>query len=182
MRINVYSQELTSEIDRVTKFGTDKDGNPAQFHAVRLYLHSAAELHHTPDDDDRSAVTIWLPRSLQRRVELAVALRALAAWAEGPWPGGWAGWQDGPAEIATKIKVEKAALAEADPVRCQACGRSTICPGITGGVDACPRWQEAEARRAHGEYLTTRPAAVMSPADREADRRIAWIEAEATRE
>ena len=29
--------------------------------AVRLYLHSSPLLHHTPQDDDRSAITLWLP-------------------------------------------------------------------------------------------------------------------------
>jgi hypothetical protein len=114
VRINVYSQELTNEIDRVTKLGTDKDGKAAQFHAVRLYLHSAPQLHHTPEDDDRSALTIWLPRDLQRRVDLAIALRVLAAWAEDPWPGGWPGWRDGPEGLAVKAEAEHAAEAEAE--------------------------------------------------------------------
>jgi hypothetical protein len=96
VRINVYSEELTIDADRVTKAGTDDQGNPALFHAVRLYLHSSPRLHHTPDDDDRPAITIWLPRSLSRRVELAVTLRALAAWAEDSWPGGWEGVHDRP--------------------------------------------------------------------------------------
>lgn len=109
MRVNVYSQELTGDIERVTKLGTDKAGMPAQFHAIRLYLHSAQELHHTPEDDDRSAVTIWLPRSLARRVDLAIALRAMAAWAEGSWPGGWDGWQDGPYSLRVKAEREHAA-------------------------------------------------------------------------
>jgi hypothetical protein len=91
MRVNIYSQEVTAEADRVTKFGTDQDGEPAAFHAVRLYLNSAPELHHTPDDDDRSAVTIWLPKSLHRRGILADALRDMARWVEDEWPGGWAG-------------------------------------------------------------------------------------------
>jgi hypothetical protein len=40
--------------------------------------------------------------------------------------------------------------------RCQACA-ATDCPGITGGIEACPGWQEAEARNARGEYLPTYP-------------------------
>lgn len=43
-----------------------------------------------------------------------------------------------------------------DTPRCRACA-STTCPGIKGGVDACPLWQEAEARNARGEYLPTTP-------------------------
>jgi len=41
--------------------------------------------------------------------------------------------------------------------RCHSCGK-TDCPA-TGKpyVDDCPLWQEAEARAARGEYLTTVP-------------------------
>lgn len=69
MRINVYSQELTSEILSVRQNG---------FTAVRWFLHSSPMLHHRPDDDDRSAVTIWLPKSLARREEVARTLEAMA--------------------------------------------------------------------------------------------------------
>lgn len=42
--------------------------------------------------------------------------------------------------------------------RCHACG-AMDCPAAgAAGVDACPAWQEAEARNARGEYLTTRSA------------------------
>lgn len=57
MRINVYSQELTKEVTLVSK--TDERGNV--HHGVRIFFMSPEILHHTADDDDRSAVTFWLP-------------------------------------------------------------------------------------------------------------------------
>jgi hypothetical protein len=35
-------------------------------------------LHHPPQDDDRSAVTFWLPKSADRREELAQAFERAA--------------------------------------------------------------------------------------------------------
>jgi hypothetical protein len=48
-----------------------------------------------------------------------------------------------------------------DTPRCRACA-STTCPGIAGGVDACPEWQAAEARNARGEYLPTTPGPTLA--------------------
>lgn len=57
MRINVYAEELTEEVKIVEK--KIEDGRT--FFAVRLFLKSANELHFTPTDDDRSAITFWVP-------------------------------------------------------------------------------------------------------------------------
>lgn len=59
MRINVYSQELTKEVSIVRK--TDERGN-VHF-GVRMFLASHLVLHNTPADDDRSAVTFWVPNA-----------------------------------------------------------------------------------------------------------------------
>jgi hypothetical protein len=59
MRINVYSQELTTEVLPVTK----ESNTGIVYHAVQFVLHSSPMLHHTPEYDDRSAVTFWLPQS-----------------------------------------------------------------------------------------------------------------------
>ena len=67
MRINVYSQELTSEINVIEK----ESNTGLVYSAVQLMLHSSDKLHHPPQDDDRSAVTFWLPKSGKRRAELA---------------------------------------------------------------------------------------------------------------
>jgi hypothetical protein len=75
MRINVYSQELTSETGTETK----QSNTGITYAAVRLFLHSSPMLHHPPADDDRSAVTFWLPASPERREEFARTLEALAA-------------------------------------------------------------------------------------------------------
>lgn len=74
MRINVYSQELTNEVVTVTKVSN----TGLVYSAVQLILHSSEMLHSPPDDDDRSAVTIWLPKSEHRRQELADTLRLMA--------------------------------------------------------------------------------------------------------
>jgi len=57
MRINVYAEELTTEVKVLKK--KIEDGR--EFIAVRLFLKSHKDLHHTPADDDRSAITFWVP-------------------------------------------------------------------------------------------------------------------------
>jgi hypothetical protein len=74
MRINVYSQELTSETKVIEK--TSNTG--LVYSAVQLMLHSSDKLHHPPADDDRSAVTFWLPKSKERRESLAKAFEEMA--------------------------------------------------------------------------------------------------------
>lgn len=75
MRVNIYSQELTDEVKQISK--TSNTG--IVYTAVQLMLHSSDKLHHPPNDDDRSAITIWLPRSASRRIQLAVALERMAS-------------------------------------------------------------------------------------------------------
>lgn len=75
MRINVYSQELTNEvilIDKVANTGIT-------YHAAQLILHSSDRLHQPPQDDDRSAITFWLPKSEHRREEIAQAFEEIAS-------------------------------------------------------------------------------------------------------
>lgn len=74
MRINVYSQELTDEVKVIEKMSN----TGIVYSAVQLILHSSPKLHHPPADDDRSAVTIWLPKSRVRREVLAETLRKMA--------------------------------------------------------------------------------------------------------
>ena len=74
MRINVYSQELSDEIGVVEK----KSNTGLVYSAVQLMLHSSPMLHHPPEDDDRSAVTFWLPKSSDRREKLAQTFEAMA--------------------------------------------------------------------------------------------------------
>lgn len=73
MRINVYNEELTGEIERVAK--TADTGST--FYGVRILLASAPELHHGPSDDDRSAITFWLD-SEHLAEQFARALTGLA--------------------------------------------------------------------------------------------------------
>lgn len=73
MRINVYSQELTDEVSLIKKLSN----TGVTYSAVQFILHSSEKLHHPPLDDDRSAVTFWLPKSLKNRRMLREAfLRA----------------------------------------------------------------------------------------------------------
>lgn len=75
MRINIYSQELTEEVQEIYK--TSDTG--VVYSGVRLVLHSSERLHHDVDrDDDRSGVTIWLPRTFERREALAQTLERMA--------------------------------------------------------------------------------------------------------
>lgn len=74
MRINIYSQELTSEVVVIEK----QSNTGLVYSAVQMILHSSDKLHCPPEDDDRSAVTFWLPKSRKRRVELANTFRRMA--------------------------------------------------------------------------------------------------------
>lgn len=82
MRINVYSQELTTEVNVIEKVSN----TGLTYSAVQLMLHSSPMLHHPPQDDDRSAVTLWLPKSAQRREELANTLERMAQAVRGARP------------------------------------------------------------------------------------------------
>lgn len=75
MRVNVYSQELTDEVIRIEKLANT--GLP--YVAAQLILHSSEHLHHPPADDDRSAITLWLPRTSERREAMAKAFERIAA-------------------------------------------------------------------------------------------------------
>lgn len=74
MRLNIYSQELTSEVILIEK----PSNTGITYHAAQLILHSSERLHHPPADDDRSAVTFWLPKSQERREEMAKAFEEIA--------------------------------------------------------------------------------------------------------
>ena len=65
MRIQVYAEEMTGEVEVVEKNG---------YQGIRFYLQSGPSLHHTALDDDRSAVTFWIPHMRHQANELASAL------------------------------------------------------------------------------------------------------------
>lgn len=56
MRINVYHEELTDEFKFVEKH---VEATGKTYYGFRMYMKSPPELHHTPDDDDRTAITFW---------------------------------------------------------------------------------------------------------------------------
>lgn len=74
MRINVYSQELTDEANLISK----QSNTGIVYNAVQIILHSSSMLHHPPQDDDRSAVTFWLPKTKERRESFALTLEHMA--------------------------------------------------------------------------------------------------------
>lgn len=82
MRINVYSQEITNEVKVVEKVSN----TGLTYTGVQMMLHSSPMLHHPPADDDRSAVTFWLPKSSDRREDLARTLEEMAARVRGAKP------------------------------------------------------------------------------------------------
>jgi hypothetical protein len=80
MRINVYSQELITEgpARQALEAVTVDAGTGVTYSGVRMFLHSAEQLHHREGDDDRSALTFWLPKSLERREWLAAHFELMA--------------------------------------------------------------------------------------------------------
>lgn len=73
MRINVYSQELTDEVILLEKVSN----TGITYYAAQIILHSSDRLHHPPLDDDRSAVTFWMPSSPERRESIAKAFEEM---------------------------------------------------------------------------------------------------------
>lgn len=55
MRVNIYSEELTHEIVAIARISAGGES----FYGLRVYTKSHPDLHHTEEDDDRSAVTFW---------------------------------------------------------------------------------------------------------------------------
>lgn len=90
MRVNIYSQELITDLvgqkGPITSAVYQMADTGVQYSAVRLYLHSSHRLHQPPADDDRSAITFWLPRSTERRRLFAQSLRELALMVESAPP------------------------------------------------------------------------------------------------
>lgn len=68
MRINVYSQELILNGEATAvELGSQESNTGIEYSFVRMLFHSSLKLHHPPMDDDRSAITFWLPKSESKR-------------------------------------------------------------------------------------------------------------------
>lgn len=83
MRINIYSQELLLAGDKDMRLpqvaAVQQEADTGVIYsAARLFLHSSGRLHQTAEDDDRSAITFWLPKSTDKRTRFADQLEALA--------------------------------------------------------------------------------------------------------
>ncbi len=73
MRINVYNEELTDEVQIVTV----EPAPGRKYIGGRFMLKSPKNLHHTDTDDDRSAVTFWLGTPEAARVFLQRAIAVM---------------------------------------------------------------------------------------------------------
>ena len=79
MRVNVYSAELTKEVNVVSK----KADTGIEYFGIRFILASHERLHYTPEDDDRSAVTFWIPNAKSFNAsDLAGVFRTAAEFCE----------------------------------------------------------------------------------------------------
>ena len=72
MRINVYAEEITSETKLITKTVSDERFGTRTFYGVRMYLASPDVLHSSPEDDDRSAITFWVPWTRAKGYDWAI--------------------------------------------------------------------------------------------------------------
>jgi hypothetical protein len=73
MRVNVYYEELTDEVEIIRV--EPRPG--ASYIGLRFFLKSSPDLHNKEDDDDRSAVTLWVGSAGEGRNLLAQADDAL---------------------------------------------------------------------------------------------------------
>ena len=77
MRINVYDHELKFMAERWESVSKTADTG-VTFHGIRFY--TEAPLMHQPNDDDSSAITIWVPwtkelgRSTKELRQIAAAI------------------------------------------------------------------------------------------------------------
>jgi hypothetical protein len=73
MRVNVYNEELTDEVEVVAV-----EPRPGRrYIGLRFVLESSPKLHDTPADDDRSGVTFWVGSAQRGRELLTRALQEL---------------------------------------------------------------------------------------------------------
>lgn len=141
MRLNVYSQEITDDFRIVEKTGAEGE----TYTALMYLLHSSDRLHQPPehvgDDDDRSAVTFWLPRSDHRREAFARTLESMAAVVRGAKP-----------EQSSDVKDKAKELAG---LRYDMSGSITNTQADNRGIFVSQNWQlfEEEARQIlYGTY------------------------------
>lgn len=83
MRVNVYAEEITEEIKVIRKPGSDD----REFLGIRLYLKSHEDLHFTKKegvvfDDDRSAITLWVPYTKEKGNDTQFLSRILERMAD----------------------------------------------------------------------------------------------------
>ncbi len=76
-RVNIYAEELLTETELVIKRVSDKKFGDRQFYGLRIYLASPDVLHHSPEDDDRSAITFFVPWTKETGHQFHVVEEAL---------------------------------------------------------------------------------------------------------
>jgi len=65
MRVNVYEEEITGEVIRLTKT-VRQDSGLRTFVGIRIVLASPGGLHYSEGDDDRPGVTFWFAEGNER--------------------------------------------------------------------------------------------------------------------
>lgn len=80
MRINIYGEEITSETELVSKTVTDDKFGTRTFYGIRVFLLSPESLHSDPADDDRSAVTFWVPWTRESRHNFVLMSKLLVGF------------------------------------------------------------------------------------------------------
>lgn len=76
--VEIWERNGRPDYQDATNPYRDVREEPIVYHAAQLVLHSSEKLHHPPMDDDRSAITFWLPKSKERREQMARAFEAIA--------------------------------------------------------------------------------------------------------
>ena len=66
MRVNVYAEELTEHVQVTDSVVKTEGKDDKRFIGIRFILDSPLSLHYRDNDDDRSAVTFWVPGSSTR--------------------------------------------------------------------------------------------------------------------
>jgi len=74
MATKIELGEIAVEV--VKKDVSDEAFGDRSFYGIRMYLKSPEELHSGPEDDDRSAITFWVPATNQGKL-LPGRLRSL---------------------------------------------------------------------------------------------------------
>lgn len=75
MRVNIYAEEITPEVELVESEAA-RGSLHKTFYGVRFFQKSHRDLHHSTVDDDRSAVTFWVPWTMHDGLDFDLLIEA----------------------------------------------------------------------------------------------------------